>query len=49
MPNQISIRPDTYARLVKGLPRNANGRIRPGAIRERLDALINAALDKEQK
>jgi hypothetical protein len=45
---QISVRGETYKRLVDGLSRNRGGRIRPGALKDRVEQLINEALDREE-
>lgn len=48
MKHQISIRAATYTKLAADLPRNSKGRIRPGALQERVEKLINEALDKKE-
>lgn len=47
---QISIRGETYSKLVADLKRTraGNGRIRPGALKERVEQLINDALDRAE-
>lgn len=45
--NQISIRRATYDKLVAGLKRTARGDVRPNALKERVERLINEALDRE--
>lgn len=45
---QISIRGETYSKLVADLKRVGRGRIRPGAVKERVEQLINEALDRAE-
>jgi hypothetical protein len=42
---QVSVRKETYEKLMKGLPRDGHGRVRYGLAMDRLDSLINAAID----
>lgn len=47
-PQQISVRKETYERLSKNLPRDRNGEIRRGALSSKMDAAVNAALDRAE-
>lgn len=44
----ISVTLKRWEKIVEGLPRDVNGKIRRGALKDRVDRLINNALDKEQ-
>ena len=44
----VAISGELYRKITKTLPRTNSGKVRPGALKDRMDALINAALDQEK-